>query len=332
MFDTHCHLNFHSFKNNVYDVIKRARDIGVSHITIPSTDVNTSIDAVEIAQSNKDIYSAVGIHPHHIFKYQIPHPRHPRENGDLQIPDQVGNDSRAFGNDAFAFINSELKQAQICLIGISNSLTFMDNLDPRVRSSLGEEELIFPPYNALQLQDILKERSNQAFKESILEEGVIAKCAAYAAREHGDARKAIELLRVAGEIAERTNSKLILTEHLDSAEEKLEKEKVFDIVKTQPKQFQAVLLSIINTKGQNPSAYTGEIYDIYRKLCFKTGLRPLTQRRISDIIHEFELMGILSTKTISKGRYGRTRDITLSVSPSAIPMTRKILEDELNPN
>lgn len=70
MFDTHCHLNFHSFKNNVDDVIKRARDVGVSHITIPSTDVNTSIDAVEIAQSNKNIYSAVGIHPHHIFKFQ----------------------------------------------------------------------------------------------------------------------------------------------------------------------------------------------------------------------------------------------------------------------
>src|SRR3990167_8249843 len=70
MFDTHCHLNFHSFKNNVDDVIKRARDVGVSYITIPSTDVNTSIDAVEIAQNNKDIYSAVGIHPHHIYKFQ----------------------------------------------------------------------------------------------------------------------------------------------------------------------------------------------------------------------------------------------------------------------
>src|SRR3989344_1346287 len=110
MFDTHCHLNFHSFKNNVDDVIKRARDVGVSYITIPSTDVNTSIDAVEIAQNNKDIYSAIGIHPHHIFKYQIPHPRHPRENGDLQIPDQVGNDSGAVGNDVSSFINSELKK------------------------------------------------------------------------------------------------------------------------------------------------------------------------------------------------------------------------------
>jgi len=96
-------------------------------------------------------------------------------------------------------VNSELKNAQISLIGISNSLTFMDNLDPRVRSSLGEEEIIFPPYNALQLRDILTERANEAFSVDVLGEGVIAKCAAYAAREHGDARRALDLLRVAGE-------------------------------------------------------------------------------------------------------------------------------------
>ena len=107
MFDTHCHLNFHSFKNNVDDVIKRARDVGVSYITIPSTDVNTSIDAVEIAQNNKDIYSAVGIHPHHIFKYQIPHPRHPRENGDPDSGFPIG-----VGNDVFSFLNSELKEIE----------------------------------------------------------------------------------------------------------------------------------------------------------------------------------------------------------------------------
>ena len=88
-------------------------------------------------------------------------------------------------------MNAELKNAQISLIGISNSLTFMDNLDPRVKSSLGEEELVFPPYNALQLRDILKERADKAFVENALEEGVIAKCAAYAAREHGDARREI---------------------------------------------------------------------------------------------------------------------------------------------
>ena len=116
MFDTHCHLNFQSFKNNLNDVIKRARNVGVSHITIPSTDVNTSIDAVEIAQNNNNIYSAVGIHPHHIFKFQIPHPRHPRENGDPEqdwIPDPHFAKlrvARQVGNDVFLFINSELKE------------------------------------------------------------------------------------------------------------------------------------------------------------------------------------------------------------------------------
>lgn len=100
-------------------------------------------------------------------------------------------------------MNSELKNAQISIIGISNSLTFLDNLDPRVRSSLGEEEIVFAPYNAPQLIDILRERANGAFKPGVLEEGVIEKCAAYAAREHGDARRALDLLRVAGELADR---------------------------------------------------------------------------------------------------------------------------------
>ncbi|MAE43016.1 cell division control protein Cdc6 [Candidatus Woesearchaeota archaeon] len=226
-------------------------------------------------------------------------------------------------------INEDLKHSQISIIGISNDTTFMENIDTRVKSSLSEEDVFFSPYNALEIQNILKERASKAFKENTVEPGVIEKCAAYAAREHGDARKAIELLRVSGEIAERNKNKTISLDHIDEAEEKLEKEKIFDVVKTQPKQFQAVLFSIISIKTNSLAAYTGEIYDFYKKLCFKIGLRPLTQRRVSDIIREFELMGIINTKTISKGRYGRTRDISLSVSSSVIPLTKKILEDEL---
>src|SRR3989344_3829236 len=135
-------------------------------------------------------------------------------------------------------LNPDLKNSQINIIGISNSLTFMDNLDPRVRSSLGEEELVFSPYNALQLQDILRERAEKAFKEGVLEEGVIAKCAAYAAREHGDARRALDLLRVAGEIAERENKKKISLEHIDIANQKIEKDKMLEIIESEPKQFQ----------------------------------------------------------------------------------------------
>jgi len=92
------------------------------------------------------------------------------------------------------------------------------------------------------------------------------------------------------------------------------------------------LFSIISIKTNFSSAYTGEIYNFYKNLCFKIGLRPLTQRRVSDIIREFEVMGIVNAKTISKGRYGRTRDISLSISQSSVPLTKKILQDELTLN
>ena len=226
-------------------------------------------------------------------------------------------------------INEELIDSQISIVGISNNITFMENIDSRVKSSLSEEDILFSPYNAFEIKNILKERAKIAFKEGVVEQGAIEKCAAYVAREHGDARKAIELLRVAGEIAERAKNKTLLTEYIDEAENKLEREKIFDIVKTQPKQFQTVLLSILSTKNKNSPIYTGEVYEYYKKLCFKIGLRPLTQRRVSDIIGEFELVGLINTKTISKGRYGRTREITLSVPSSVLPLTKKILEEEL---
>ena len=143
-------------------------------------------------------------------------------------------------------LNSELKNSQLAIIGISNDLVFLDNVDPRVKSSLSEEELVFPPYNALQIQDILKERAKRAFKEKVFSEGVIEKCSAYAAREHGDARRALDLLRIAGELAEREGSKTIDLKYIDLAKEKIEKDKVLDIISTQPKQFQLVLLSIFS--------------------------------------------------------------------------------------
>ena len=228
-------------------------------------------------------------------------------------------------------INSELKNTQVSLVGVSNDLIFSDNLDPRVKSSLSEEEIIFPPYNALQIKDILNQRAKNALKEGVLSQGVIEKCAAYAAREHGDARRALELLRVAGEIAEREASKKILMKHLDLAEEKIEKDRVLDIVMTQPKQFQASLYSILKIYSKKRRhIFTGEIYEFYRGLCREINIRPLTQRRLSDILQELDMLGIINAKVISKGRYGRTREITVSLQPSTEKKVHEILEKELD--
>lgn len=226
-------------------------------------------------------------------------------------------------------INSELKNAQITLIGISNDLIFTDNLDPRVKSSLSQEELVFPPYNAIQIQEILHERAKIAFHPNKLQQGLIEKCSAFAAREHGDARRALELLRVAGELAERGAEEQVKIEHLDRAEEKIEKDRILDLVAAQPKQCQVTLLSILHNCKQSKGVITGEIYNTYEKYCKHIGLRPLTQRRISDVIAELDMLGIINARVISKGRYGRTREITTTLQDALISRITKLLQDEV---
>jgi len=227
-------------------------------------------------------------------------------------------------------INEDAQESQISIVGISNDVMFVDDLDPRVRSSLSQEEVVFPPYNALQIQEILRQRATIAFKKDALAQGVIEKCAAYAARDHGDVRRALELLRVAGEIADRKNSDITSTEHLDEAEQKIDRDRIIDVVTTQPKQYQLVLYSIISLQPQsNNNIFTGEVYEVYKSLCNKTKTAILTQRRVSDIISEFDMLGIVNAKIISKGRYGRTRDISLEIPETLLPRIKNMLEDNI---
>ena len=229
-------------------------------------------------------------------------------------------------------LNSELSKIQIGLVGISNDLRFLDSLDPRVRSSLSEEEIVFPPYNALQLQDILKKRADEAFRIKAITPGAISKCAAFAAREHGDARRALDLLRVAGEIAERAGNPRIELGHIDKANEKIERDKILDIVETEPKQFQIVLYAIIQLtekKKKEDKIFTGDVYTSYQELCNITRVEVLTQRRVGDILSEFDMLGLINAKVISKGRYGRTKDIKLSIPENILDKSKEILRDSL---
>lgn len=229
-------------------------------------------------------------------------------------------------------LNSELSKTQICIVGISNNLTFLEEIDPRVRSSLSEEEIVFPPYNAVQLQDILNKRAEVAFKEGVLENGVVAKCAAFAAREHGDARRALDLLRVAGELSEREGAKKITLKHIDEANDKIEKDKILDIIKTEPKQFQLVLHSIMELveKSKGEAIFTGDVYNFYQDLCLRNKLEILTQRRVSDIVQEFDMLGIINVRVISKGRGGRMREIRLAISKNILGRAKEIIKESID--
>lgn len=259
-----------------------------------------------------------------------------KKNLIVLILDEIDQTVKKISND-FLYnltrLNSELSKSQICIVGISNNITFLDDLDPRVRSSLSEEEIVFPPYNALQIQDILNQRANMAFKEGVLQDGVISKCAAFAAKEHGDARRALDLLRVAGELAERDSSKKILVKYIDEANENIEKDKILDVISSEPKQFQLVLGAIIylleNQKNNIP-IFTGDVYNFYQELCLKNKLEVLTQRRVGDIIQEFDMLGIINVRVISKGRGGRMREIKMAISKDIIKKAKEIIENSLN--
>jgi cell division control protein 6 len=211
-------------------------------------------------------------------------------------------------------VNSDLLVSRVSLIGISNDLKFTEFLDPRVKSSLGEDEIIFPPYNAEQIREILEQRSGLAFRPRVLQEDVIPLCSAFAAQEHGDARRALDLLRISGELAERSRSVVVTEDHVRSAREKIEQDRVEEVVKTLPTQSKLVLYSILLLEQQGTrNITTSAVYNMYKQLCPIIDTDHLTHRRITDLIAELDMLGILHTVVVSKGRYGRTKEITLSV-------------------
>ena len=221
-------------------------------------------------------------------------------------------------------MNSELENSRVSIIGISNDLKFTDFLDPRVKSSLGEEEIVFPPYDANQLRDILRHRAEVAFKPDALSEDVIPLCAAFAAQEHGDARRALDLLRTAGELAERDNSEEVVEDHVRKAQDKIELDRVVEVVRTLPTQSKLVLYAIIVLEQHGVrNINTGEVYNIYKRLCDEIEADVLTQRRVTDLISELDMLGIVNAVVVSKGRYGRTKEISLSVP---IDQTEAVLQ------
>jgi cell division control protein 6 len=228
-------------------------------------------------------------------------------------------------------INNELKNAQLNIVGITNDLSFRDRLDMRIKSSLSEEEILFRPYNALELKNILAQRIEEGFLPGVVSEPIINKCAAIAAQEHGDARRALDLLRVAGEIAERNGETTITEEHVNIAEEKLDVDRVTETIKTQPRQSQAVLYAIFGLSKREAKKWvdsrilTGDVFHAYENICTENGLKILTQRRVSDLIAELDMLGIINAKVISKGRYGRTREISLPMSEQLLEKVHNLL-------
>lgn len=239
----------------------------------------------------------------------------------ILVLDEIDYLVKTFGDSIlyeFTRSGERLSPGFLSLVGISNDLKFKEGLDPRVLSSLSEEELVFPPYTVEELKEILTERAKMAFRPAAASEAAINLCAAMAGSEHGDARRAIDLLRIAGEVAEREGLKEIDDLCIRRASAKMEHDRVEEAIRSLPVQNKAILLAVSRFPG---GTNTGELYLAYGSLCRKAGLEALTQRRVSGILAELDLMGLIEASVVSKGRRGRTKRIQLLIGNETLEKT-----------
>ncbi len=233
--------------------------------------------------------------------------------------------------------NDELKHGSISMLGISNKISFKQKLDARSRSSLCEEEIVFTPYNALQLQSILSQRLPLAFQENIVEESALNLAAAIAASESGDARYALTLLLRAGELALANDSKKLTDKEVEAARVAADEDKARELIGSLPEHLQLVLyaLSIVSQDVQYKKLveddgeklyFSGEVYDRYASMCKKMGKEPRTARWYREYLHELEVLGLLVSVHSGKGIRGQA---TLIKPVYPAEKIRKIIEQNL---
>lgn len=215
-------------------------------------------------------------------------------------------------------------KAKLILVFASNRLDWPDHLDPRVRSFLKLNELIFKPYDAMDLQQILRIRAEKALQPGALEAGVIEKIAGLASRDHGDARQAVALLARGAYLAEKAGSHITL-ELVDEGVTELNRDRYLTLIRSSPPQLQAALAAIIEASATREHPGSGEAYDAYQRFCGRVSLRPLTGRAFGDLVAELDMYSFIRSRVLSKGRYGRTREITLDLPGSLVARLREAI-------
>ena len=226
--------------------------------------------------------------------------------------------------------NDEITNGHIAIIGITNNVTFKQELDPRSKSALCEEEMVFPPYNAMQLQSILKQRTQLGFKPGTVEDSAINLASALAAQEFGDARYALKLLLKAGEIADEERSSKVTDKHVQLARKGVEDEIVYELIDSLPEHQKIVLYSIALLTGESGHfhrldgvaddkvLFSGEVYEKYEHISKKAGKEPRSARWCREYINELEMLGLITTTISGKGVRGNTTLIRLAFPPEKI--------------
>ena len=198
----------------------------------------------------------------------------------------------------------KIDSCKVGVIGISNKIKYKEEqLNERVKSSLCEREFVFPPYDGTQLNHIMEARKD-AFRDRVLEDGVIPKASALAAREHGDARQAIDILRYAGEIAQSRGADRVTEEFVVDARERAETDRFRELIRgsTPHSRYALQALTVLSLNENNQDGFrTTEIYDIYKEICRQESSDTLSLRRVRDLLKEHAFLDIIEQSRHSGG-------------------------------
>jgi len=130
------------------------------------------------------------------------------------------------------------------------------------------------------------------------------------------------------QLEERHGKNRVTIDCVDKAENKLDLDRIVEIVRAQPRQSQAALAAIIGlTESGEKNIETGDVFSLYERICASRGLKVLTQRRVSDLIAELDMLGIINAKVVSRGRYGRTKEIKLQLGSPVMQKIRAVLKE-----
>lgn len=201
------------------------------------------------------------------------------------------------------------------IITISNNLVREFDLDDRVRSRIGNSEVFFEPYKQEQVLRILKNIAKNTFSIKI-DNSILQKCAELSSLQHGDARRAIELLKIAAELAE-SESKRITLEYVTKADLILQKIPFLEYFRNASLHSKFVMLAIARLSFLTDEHWhaTSRIYNQYKGFLKE---KKLSYRRVSELLSELTQSGILSSHTKSSGRYGYGTQYELRIPPSMI--------------
>ena len=234
--------------------------------------------------------------------------------------DSIGNDDDILYELPRANDNENVDDTLVGVIGISNDFTFRDNLSARVKDSLCDEEIHFPPYDATQLKNILAQRAAKAFRDDVLTQDAIPLCSAFAAQESGSARQALKLLYKAGDLARTQNDSRIGEEYVREARDQIETGKVQDELESLPTQSQLTLYALLQleAEGETPCKRS-DIYDRYQVVAKLAESDPVSDRTIHDRISQLRLKGFIQYDERNDGIHGGSYYLySLDIRPEII--------------